>query len=389
MDTVTLHVRDADRQRVALIEDFASATIIPRFNQTGAWLIQGMPLSSRAAQALVPGAGIIAMLGDRVLLSGPLVFPEITWGPDGYLLNASGTDDLLAVFGRLMFPDPSAYPDAVTGKWSVYSDDRGPDPAETVMKEYVDANAGPGALSARRWAGLTIAADQGIGDDVSFSARNYVLGDALSQLAIAGGGLRFTVTQDDEDLVFDVTQPADRTATARFSPVLGNLDSLKYGRKMATTNWALVGGGGEGVDRVFVSTSNPISIAAWGMMVETFRDQRQTEVVTELLAAGQEELENNGDQTGLELVPLETEAVTFGDTYDVGDEVTVIVNGVAITDIVREARIEVADDVATVTPVVGTPGAVETGTDAERGMDLLFNRMRQQARRLSLLEVAQ
>lgn len=387
MENITLHVRDANLQRVCALDDFTKATLIPRYNDVGAWLVEGIPLASRAGQALVPGAGIVAMQGDTVLLSGPLLFPEITWDDNGYLLNASGSDDMVAVFGRLTFPDPAAYPNA-SGLWSVYSDDRGPDPAETVMKEYVDANAGPGALSARRWAGLTIAADTGLGSTVSFSARNWNLGELLSQLAIAGGGLRFNVVQVGGALEFDVTVPADLSATARFSPSLGNLAGLKYGKKMATTNWVLVGGGGDGVARVFVTTNNVASITEWGMVLEGFKDQRQTIVVDELLAAGEEELATNGDQTGIELQPLDTAAVSFGEDYTVGDQVTVMVDGVPVVEVVREARIELADDAQVVTPVVGTTGYVETGTDEARAVDLLFGRQRQNARRLSLLEVA-
>lgn len=388
MEPVVLHVRDASLNRVAQVEDFTSAQLALRFNDVGAWLIEGMPLSSVAAQALVPGAGIVATQGDRVLLSGPLLFPEITWDENGYVLNASGADDMLAVYGRLTFPDPSMYPDPVTGQWSVYSDDRGPDPAETVMKEYVEANAGPSALSPRQVTGLTIAPDTGLGDTVSFSARNEAMGGVLRQLATAGGGLRFTVVQESGGLVFDVAEVVDRSATARFSPTLGNLQHLRYGRKMASTNWVLVGGGGDGVARVFVTGTNADSIATWGMVLEGFRDQRQTSVVDELLAAAAEELAEKGDQDGIALEPIDTDALAFGTDYGLGDMVTVLVDGVPITEPIREARIEIKDDVATVFPIVGTPAQVETGTDEARAMDLLFARLRQQAQRLSLLEVA-
>lgn len=387
MDPITLWVRSPALQRVAPIEDYGRATLIPRFNDVGAWLIEGMPLASTAAQLLVPGAGIVAMQGDTALLSGPLLFPEITWDQRGYTLNASGSDDMLAVYGRLAFPDPTSYPDGA-GQWSVYSDDRS-GPAETVMKEYVEANAGPTALTDRRWSGLAVAADQGLGDAVSYSARNIVLGELLEQLALAGGGLRFNVVQVGTALEFDVTEPTDRSATARFSPTLGNLRGLKYGRKAAATNWVLVGGGGDGVARVFYTLGNSASITQWGFRLESFRDQRQTSDTTELMQAAQEQLETQGDQDGIELQPIDTELLEFGTGYQVGDVVTVIVDGQPIADVVREARIELTEGGTIVTPVVGTPGQAETSTDEARALDLLFQRLRQTGRRLAGLEVAQ
>lgn len=387
MLNVTLHVRNAALERVARIEDFSVASLVPRFNDLGSWMIQGIPLASEVGNALVPGAGIVALLGDQVLMSGPMLFPEITFGPTGYMLNASGCDDMIAAYSRVIYPDPTTYPDG-SGQWSVYSDDRS-GPAETVMKEYVEANAGPSALSGRRYQGLIVAPDTALGDSVTYTARLTALGDAMNQLALSGGGLRYYVVQDEDDLVFHVAEPTDRTGTVKFNPTLGNVRTLRYGRKMGSTNSVLVGGGGDATARVFQIVQDSASQAQWGITLETFKDQRQTSDLTELQQAGAEELYNHSDQDGVEIEPIDTAALTFGTDYDLGDLVSVVINGLPITEAIREVRIDQTREGQRVIPVVGTPGVIETATSERRILDLLFQRQRQLARRLGVLEVAQ
>lgn len=379
-------VRDRDRELVALVDDFATATFLPTFNDVGGWLIRGIPVGSDAQRALVPGSGIVAVRDGVVVMSGPMLWPVFDWSGDGYVLDVSGSSDDLALWGRLCYPAaPSIDLNAA------YSDDRGPDPAETVMKGYVDVNAGPGADPLRQWSGLVIAPDLGIGADVSFSARLDTLGDVLVELALAGGGLGFSVRQEagGTDLVFDVWEPDDATGTARFSTDLQNLSDYRYGRKAASVNNVVVGGQGEGTLRTFIVLDNPVSSLDWNMRLEGFRDQRQTAIVSELVQAGQEELDTKGDQVSLDLTPVETEAVRFGVEYNVGSRVTVLIDGEPIQDTVRSVELGLGAGGETIRPMVGTPGAVEAGTSEQRAIDVLLDRMSAMSRRLSRVERAE
>lgn len=380
-----IRVRDANREQVCDLDDFASATFVQQFNDVGGWLIKGIPVGSRAATALVPGSGILAFRNGELIMSGPLLFPTINWSADGNTLDASGASDDLALWARLAYPDaPSLNLNAD------YSDDRS-GAAETVMKQYVDVNLGPGANSTRQWGGLTIATDLVRGSAVSYTARLDVIGDVLTQLALAGGGLGFNVEQDEDttDLVFDIYQPSDRSATARFSPALQNLLSYAYGRKAATTNFAIVGGGGDGTLRTFVTSADNTSIARWAMRLEGFVDQRQTTDLTELAQAGEEELEDHGDQVSLDIEPTDTAAVSYGTSYRLGDQVGVVIDGAVVVDVVRSIQFTLARDGERIRPIVGTPGAVEAGTSEAQALDVLLQRMEGMARRLSRLSTAQ
>lgn len=381
-----LRVRDRNRENVATLEDFASATFNQEFNGVGGWLIKGVPVGSDAATALVPGAGIIALRDGEVIMNGPLLFPTFEWSEKGYVMDVSGASDDLALWARLCYPDaPSLDLNAA------YSDDRGPGAAESVMHAYVTNNAGPAADSTRRWAGLTMGADEGRGSSVQYSARLDVLGDVLAELALAGGGLGFHVVQDDDstDLVFEVYEPTDRSTSAKFNPALGNVRRYTFSRKAGSTNDVIVGGGGEGVLRTFVELGDSISQALWGMRLEGFKDQRQTTDATELYQAATDELEQRSDQVNLDLEPIDTTALSYGpDGYVLGDLVASVVAGETITDTIRSIVFELNSDGERITPTIGTPGAVEAGTSEAQALDVLLNRMETLARRLSRVETA-
>lgn len=383
-----LWVRDANRNLVAPVDEFASASFLLPFNDVGGWMVKGIPFGSQAAQALVPGAGLVAVRNGDVLTAGPLLFPTVRWSEKGYTLDVSGASDDLALWARLCYPDaPSLDLNAD------YSDDRA-GVASTVMRAYVDVNAGPGADVTRRWPGLVLGADPLLGSAVSYTARLAVLGDVLVTLAQAGGDLGFRVVQDVDgtDLTFDVYQPADRSDTARFSPELGNVSAFDYSRKAPQVTRAVVGGKGEGTLRLFAEVADAAAEALWGMRLESFKDQRQTDVPDELEAAGAEELAGKGEQINLGLSPVDTAAVTFGpgpNGYGLGDLVSVFVSGEAIVERVRAVEVVLDATGEKITPTIGTPGAVEAGTSEANALDVLLARMMDMSRRLSRLAAAQ
>jgi hypothetical protein len=356
-------------------------------------VIEGLPMVTRGALALVPGAGIEAVRDGELILSGPMLQPTLAWSADGYALTGSGADDNLLLAGRLCYPDaPSIDLNAA------YSDDRS-GAAETVMREYVDVNLGPSAVSLRQQ-DVGLAADTGLGDAVSYSARLDRLLDVLAQLGlpnVAGSnGLGFRIVAVDPDTYgtsrqFQVYAPADLTATARFSPALGNLDSRTYDTKMAELNHVVVGGGGDGTLRVFYEESNSASQLRWGLRLEGFRDQRQTTDPAELVQAAQQELADRGDQTSLTIVPVDTAALAYGTGYRLGDLVRVFINdaGAYIDDVVREVQFTLDANGERIVPLVGTPGAQPAGSTAEAAVDVLLRQQGALAGRLRRLERSQ
>lgn len=388
-----LHVRDRFGDRVAMVTEYDTATFIQRYNAVGTWMIDGIPMDTRAGMALVPGASIEAVRDGVTVLSGPMTKPTVHWSQEGYALQASGTDDNLLLLGRLCYPDaPSLNLNAD------YSDDRS-GVAESVMWAYVDVNLGPTADTTRQQ-DVGMGADFGRGNAVSYSARLTVLLDVLAQLAlpeVAGGvGLGFRIVAVDPDVFgysrqFSVYEPSDLTTTVRFSPALGNLAERTYDREMAETNFVVVGGGGDGVLRTFVEASNSASIVEWGLRMEGFVDQRQTTVVDELQQAGADELATKGDQTALTLQPVDTAGLAYGTDYNLGDVVRVFASDtVTVDEVMREVKFDLTGTGGElITPLVGTPGAQAAGTTAAAALDVLFSQQAAVAQRLGRLERAQ
>lgn len=379
-----LRVRDPNRELVATIDDYSQAVFEARFNDVGAWIIKGMPVGSDATAALVPGAGIVALRDGIVEMAGPLLFPTFRWSAKGYVLDASGASDDLALAARLAYPDAPSL--NLNG---AYSDDR-TGMASTIMRQYVNVNAGPGADATRRWAGLTLDVDPGLGSTVSYSARNDLLLDLLRQLANVDT-LGFRIVQDDNstDLLFQVYDPADRTTTAIFSPQLGNLAEYLYSVKAPQTNFVVVGGGGDGVARLFSAFGDNASIATWGMRLEGFVDQRQTTDATALVQAGEDELAQKSSQTAVELTPVDTTAMSYRTAYALGDLVSVRFEGVTVNDVVRAISFTLDTGGERIVPTVGTPGAAIVGSSERSAVDLLLARMQTLSRRLSRLAAAQ
>lgn len=369
-----LFVRDAALGRVAQIDDFTRAIFVLRFNRPGSWRIEGIPASGDAAGYLVPGAGIVVRRDDEVLLSGPLEAPTRRWADDADHLHVEGPDDLIHLWDRIAHPDPAA------GNFASAAYDVRTGACETVLKGYVTANAGSGALTPRRVAGLTVAADTALGTSVTGRARLQVLGDLLAELAVAGGDLGFRVVQSDSSIEFQVYDPEDLTGSVIFSPELGNLASYTYDERAPDANYVYVGGGGEGTARTFLEGGDSASISEWGRRRERFVDQRQTTDTTELGQKRDEELAVAAERTTLELAPIDTESIAFGTDYGLGDLVSAVLDGVVVEYVIREVRIELtADGAETVTPILGTPQAAVPQLS-------IFDRLRALGRRLTNVE---
>lgn len=90
-------------------------------------------------------------------------------------------------------------------------------PAETAIKHYVNAHAGPGAEIHRRIPGLVIAPDLARGDTITTSARFGTLLSVLQEIGqVTGIGWKTTFDAALEQIVFDIIQGTDRSATVFF-----------------------------------------------------------------------------------------------------------------------------------------------------------------------------
>lgn len=347
-----LRVRDSTLERVAEVDDYTSLEAVLRFRRLSAWALT-LPADTDAAQALLePGAGLVIVRDGETILSGPRVKFERKWSAAGDLLQVSGVDDLVHVAGRLAHPDPAV---GIVAGATGQSHDVRTGALETVLRAYVNVNAGPGALAARQVPGIALeAVDAGQGSTVTGRARWQGLLEFLDGLAVVGGDLGFRVRDEGAGILrFEVYTPTDRSTSAIFAPEFGNLAGFTYSAGRPRVTHVVVGGGGVGISRTYTEET-AAAAATWGR-IEGFRDRRDTTDPVELEETATEFLAENGPVAGLSISPLDTDAVTYGVDYALGDRVTVRVAGVPISDVVREVTIVLDESGETVKPQVAAP----------------------------------
>ncbi len=370
---MTIETRDRALRRTGLVEDFRKLETPLRFNRTSTWALE-LDANSDAVPLLTRDAGIVVERDGRTLLSGPVTGIERTSQAGRRTVVVSGVDDTSWLEARLALPTPSP-------PYTVDYDDRTA-AAETVLRHFVDRNLGPGAAAARRLPYLTLPADLGRGSSVRGRGRFHTLLELLQPLALSGGDLGFRIAQVGAALEFQVYVPADRTATAVFSEEFGNLAGYAYKWTRPSANYVYVGGQGEGTARTIVEGPDQPSIDAYGR-VELLKDRRDVDTVATLEQARGETLTEGQAATALSISPIDTDAVTFGRDYNLGDRVTVVVEGEPIRDVVREVVLTLTPDRGEeFTPVVGTPGAPSPSTLALfTNQERLSRRVSQQERR--------
>jgi hypothetical protein len=358
--TLTIHLRDANAVRTAQVDDLVKLEFVVRHQDVGSWVLDLHPASPAAAtvrQAITSGTvanmGIEVERDGVIVMSGPVAQFRRTRQGMTERLTLSGPDDLVWLRRRLATPQPATTaPPYNTAAYDVRTG-----VASTVMRAYVNANVGPGAITARKWTFLTLAADPLVGSTVTQQARYDLLLDVVRATAIAGGDLGFKVTSNAAGgLVFSVYQPVDRSATVVFSDAIGNLGDFDYELSAPDGNYGFGAGSGEDTARVIAEAGDTASIAQWGR-TEFFRDRRDTSDTTQILQSVNEELAKRAEKRSISVVPIDTPTMSFVTHYGLGDKVTAVLDGVPIAEVVREVKVTYDAGGARVQATLGTPGA--------------------------------
>jgi hypothetical protein len=356
-----VEVRDASLNRVAQLtpSDLVGAKFIIRFNALGSWELRLRGDSRIAALLRQAGAGLLVTGPNGVIMSGPTIkanLKQTTEDPIG-TWELSGLDDSTILFERLAYPTPSQADvafqsdeyDVRTGK------------ASTVMYAYVNANIGPGAPTGRKISNLVLTADTAIGSTVSASARFDTLDTILHKLAQTDQ-FGYKIVQDGTNLRFTVYDPADLSASIRMDIYNNRLITSDYGYTAPQVTRAIVGGSGDGTDRVFqevTTTDSTASEAAWGRRIEQFIDGRSSNDPTELVTSGVAVLNQTGMTiTGLSVAPSEISTMRYQVDWNVGDTVSVVVGSDTVSQIVQEVGISIETDGVRVIATVGFPEAI-------------------------------
>lgn len=255
----------------------------------------------------------------------------ITYGGDATdaTFTFSGEDDNALIAARDVYPDPTRAGEAQTA--AAYYVRKGP--AETVIRDMIHANAGPGAIAVRRVDGFTVAASQGRGSQVSTNLRFKNLLETSRSLARSGGVTFSAVQEEDSRIVLRFREPRDLARRVRFTRNNGGLAGGSWSITAPTVTSVLVAGQGQGTERTI--KEHLVDPGAWGLRLEQFADRRDTDDPDELEQAGTETLAEGAAGASASVEVNETPGLRFGTDFLLGDTVLVDFGRAQITEPAR------------------------------------------------------
>lgn len=372
MDDWAIYLRDAGLQRLAQLDDFQKLDAVARFNAVGSWTLDLRP-DSDAAAMLGSGeaAGIELTRDDLLVFSGPAAGRLRKLDGNNDTLTFTGLDDNCWLARRLAAPEAPALTTATS------AEDLRTGAAETIMRAYVDANAGPSALAERR--ALTLAPiDYLRGGTVTGHGRWQPLIELLAELALAGGDLGFRVAAVGGALQFQVYEPADLSADVTLSLGVGSLAGYDFQLDAPEATFVVAGGEGSGAARAVATSSDDNAAGGWGR-IEKFEAADSSGA--SLQAQADAALTKYAAKGNVALQTSDLPQLAFGLDYQLGDKVSAQVEGERLLDeIVREANITLDGDGAKVRLTVAAAASTDPRVPG------LFGRLADAERRLRDLE---
>lgn len=306
--------------------------------------------------------------GASVEMCGP-----IESQPHGYQADRDGDDgpgrvtvrfasDDARLADRLVYPNPAA---AATAQTTVTRYAITAVNPEDAMRALFNLNAGPGALTPRRFPGFILGADLGLLPAVTVSTsftRDTILTDALREVSrlSAGGnggiGLGYRLVQVGATIEFQVFKPRDLSGVVVFGREFGNVDQLDYEPTAPVDTVAIVGDATAGVGRVIRERINTAALADGWFRRERWVDASGAANATELDQSGDKALDEGGATYKVSVVARETPDQRWRYDFGPGDQASVeVAPGVFVTALVQGADIQVTGDQGEVVkPIIAT-----------------------------------
>lgn len=341
--------------------DWTSLDCTLKFNEPGSGTVDLIAHPYVMAQ-LQPGNRLVVVRDGAIWMAGPMeIAQDFSWGVPGSgeappgKVTVAFSDDLARPAGYITWPAPasawSAQP--ATARQILATN------AETIIRTLINENCGAGALAARQIPHFALATAAGVGTTTSVNTRFEGLLATCRRVAIDGGGLGFRTRQTATQVEFEVYQPADITATARFSSGLGNLRAITYKQSAPTVTHALVTGSDQATPRAYVEVADATAAAAWWRVEQLVNGSADNDTNGELTQDGTEALAGGSAPVELATVTVDTEDLKAGRDYGLGDKVTVALpTGVEVADLVRSIHLQATPDSGEyVTSLVGSPEA--------------------------------
>lgn len=345
-----------DYRRVAPINFFESLKLSLKWNGLSTLELVVSGDHSRLDGLTRPGARLVVDYGGGQIFSGPVrrVHGVGPWRSSRVTITCE--DDIRLLWRMLLWPVP--YRSSIIGmEWRAnrdYAHYSGA--AESVAKK---------ALRDNTW---RFPPDIFMNDDESrgryikdFQARFHVFADKLLPVL---SWARMTVTvkqfenvkQDQRGLLFDCVPAVtrDHVLTAES----GSIVSWEYVRDAPKATAVVVGGRGEGKDRLFCEDFDALAEDEWFDRVEVFKDARNTDSEhVHLIDEAERVLSESGATSGFKIELAESDVLRFGPgNLMPGDLIYVDVGSGPIAEIVRQIDVECVspgDGWTKVTPIAG------------------------------------
>lgn len=354
--------------KVGEVESFSQFNAVIHDLEIGGFRLEAAEVGlSGADLALVDS---IVVRRDTTIMFAGLVRPAGT-GAGGTTVTASnegrrvvldGVDLWGVLAARVAFPDPTTLP-----PWGLSHDVR-TGVASTVAADYITANVGAGALTARQVPGLTVN-DSGVGTTGTWSARLQPLDQLVARVCADGGITCYPTLMNTGTIVVRLSGTADLSGSLILSDQ-GDLTDTVWLRRPNSGDWVLAAGQGVLTARAFAT---PTLVTSTGLdRVEVLYDNTNITTGTELQqAANTQQTERSPSTTvSTRLAVGASQRFEFLTDYNVGDLVAVELKNVRYTVPVRSVAIELSPGVAVVSPTLGvaTPDRLTGLTDDVDGL---------------------
>lgn len=345
-----------DYRRVAPINFFESLKLSLKWNGLSTLELVVSGDHSRLDGLTRPGARLVVDYGGGQIFSGPVrrVHGVGPWRSSRVTITCE--DDIRLLWRMLLWPVP--YRSSIIGmEWRAnrdYAHYSGA--AESVAKK---------ALRDNTWRfppDIFMVDDKSRGRYIKdFQARFHVFADKLLPVL---SWARMTVTvkqfenvkQDQRGLLFDCVPAVTREHV--LTAESGSIVSWEYVRDAPKATAVVVGGRGEGKDRLFCEDFDALAEDEWFDRVEVFKDARNTDSEhVHLIDEAERVLSESGATSGFKIELAESDVLRFGPgNLMPGDLIYVDVGSGSIAEIVRQIDVECVspgDGWTKVTPIAG------------------------------------
>lgn len=340
--------------KVGILSTYSSLQCQPRFLDVGTWQLE-IPYDAQALAVQKDRLLTFDWRGKRIMTGSLSRFNPKTDEETGQPVLSLTGSDAFGMLGRAV-----AYPDPTLGIGSQPAAGVYTGVGETVVMDMIRQN-----LMTRYGAAISVPASAGAGSAITARTRFQNLLQLVQKKAkLSGIGIRVGLVDTGSTratLTVSAFVPQDKTLRVRLSHKTGALRDWSQEEQEPSATKAIVGGAGEGVDRVFRVRTTPESVAAatdWGGHREVFVEGPDSFDNTELDEAGDEALESGAQTVNLSLTAAETEGLLAFRDYAPGDKATAeILTGLSIVDVITSVEVRVDENGVDVVPTFGDPDA--------------------------------